>query len=271
MRGVILAGGKGTRLYPVTKAVNKHLLPVYLHPMILYPLKTLVGAGITEIMLITNEGCLPQFKAILEDGAEYGCKITYGVQENPVGGIADGFNVAKEFVGDDSVALILGDNLFLDEQPYLKNLVENGIKGAGLFLQEVEHPQRFGVATVNEEGKIVELVEKPKEPKSNLAATGLYVYDNTVFELIKTIKPSERGELEITDLNLAYLEQNNLHAAKAHGEWFDAGSFESLFIASQKVRSMTTNLLDGYQRERLAKGLKVDLSFMKMPLTVNQD
>lgn len=234
MKGVILAGGKGTRLLPCTKVTNKHLLPVYNKPMIYYPLRTLINAGVRDILIVSGKGHAGDFLELLSDGHEFGVHLSYAVQEE-AGGIAQALGLAEDFADRKKVVVILGDNIFEDNiKPYVKNF-EKQKKGAKLFLKEIPDPERFGVAEIKN-GKIVKIEEKPKNPKSNLAVTGLYMYDGKVFDIIKTLKPSQRGELEITDVNNFYVKQGTASFEILKGFWSDAGKFESLFKAAQFVR-----------------------------------
>jgi glucose-1-phosphate thymidylyltransferase len=239
MKGVILAGGNGTRLRPITLVTNKHLLPVYNKPMIYYPLQTLVDAGITEIMIVSGPEHAGHFLHLLGSGKEFGVRLSYELQDE-AGGIAQALGLAESFVDGDAVAAILGDNIYEDDlslsiQAFAKNPV-----GAHVFLKQVPDPERFGVAELQGD-KVVKIVEKPKQPTSNLAVTGLYLYDSGVFEVIRNLKPSDRGELEITDVNNAYVERGSLGSTKLAGEWTDAGTFDSLLranlLAARKVSS----------------------------------
>ncbi len=226
MKGVILAGGLGTRLYPLTHVSNKHLLPVYDKPMIFYPIQTLVNAGIKDILIVTSGPHVGHFLGVLKNGKEVGLRhLEYAYQEKPDGGIADALSLAEDFADGESVAVILGDNT---TDADISEDVKNFKDGALVFLKEVNDPQRFGVAQV-EGDKIKEIEEKPKDPKSNLAITGLYLYDANVFSYIKKTKPSGRGELEITDVNREYLKDGKLNWTKLNGFWSDAGTFDSLF------------------------------------------
>lgn len=229
MKGVILAGGDGTRLHPLTKITNKHLLPVYNKPMIYYPIKTLTGAGITEIMVISGRGHAGHFLELLGSGAEFGCRFTYEIQEKS-GGIAQALGLAEDWSDDENVAVILGDNVFQDTIPF-----DDFRSGARIFLKGVSDAQRFGVAEVKE-GKVVSIEEKPRIPKSRLAVTGLYLYDRCVFPYIRDLKPSARNELEVTDINNRYLREGNLQYKVLHGFWSDAGTFDSLLSAGTMVR-----------------------------------
>jgi len=231
IKGIILAGGRGTRLRPFTHIINKHLLPVYDKPLIYYPLLAMKDAGIKEVLLTCNKEDLPSFKKLLGDGAEFGIHISYATQEEPKG-ITDALGLAEKFAGGSKVAVMLGDNVFTDHEQIKKGIAAfANEKGARLFLKEVSDPERFGVAHV-ENSKIIAIVEKPQNPKSNLAVTGLYLYDPDVFEIVKTVKPSARGELEITDVNNHYIEKGAVQHEIVGGEWVDAGTFDSLVRAS---------------------------------------
>lgn len=229
MKGVILAGGLGTRLSPLTKITNKHLLPVYDRPMILYPLETLKKGGIEEVMIVCGKEHAGHFMNFLGSGKDYGVKLSYALQ-NGAGGIAEALGLAEDFADHEKIAVILGDNIF--EEDFSKNFssFENE-KGAKVFIKEVPDPHRFGVAEIRE-GKIIGIEEKPKEPKSNFATVGLYLYDPDIFEKIKTIIPSTRGELEITDAHNMYIQEKALAYDLVDGFWSDAGTFESLLRAT---------------------------------------
>ncbi len=231
MRGIILAGGTGSRLYPLTKVTNKHLLPVYDKPMIYYPLQTLVNAGITEIMIVSGRGHAGHFLELLGSGTEFGVNLTYEIQEK-AGGIAQALGLAEKWAADEPVAVILGDNIFQDN---VKNHVASFKEGAKIFLKEVVDAERFGVAELGK-ARVLSIEEKPKKPKSNFAVTGLYLYDANVFSIISTLKPSGRGELEITDVNNAYLKKRTMQYAILKGFWSDAGTFDSLIRASVLVQ-----------------------------------
>ena len=248
MKGIILAGGMGTRLYPSTVVTSKILLPIYDKPMVYYPLATLMSAGIKEIAIITNPLCNDDFIKLLGDGSKFGISITYIIQ-HVAKGIADSFILAEEFIGKDSVALMLGDNLFVGDK--LDKVLEESMKldkGAIVCGYPVNDPERFGVAEVSEAGHVTSIEEKPKVPKSNLAVTGLYFYDNTVVEIAKNLTPSARGELEITDVNIEYMKKDELSMVIIDTDvaWIDAGTPDSLMDASlfvQKTqKELTTNI-----------------------------
>ncbi len=230
MKGVILAGGTGSRLYPLTKITNKHLLPVYDKPMIYYPLHTLIDAGLDEIMIVSGRGHAGHFLELLGSGAEFGVHLTYEIQEE-AGGIAQALGLAEDFADDDDVAVILGDNIFQDN---VLDAVQSFESGAHVFLKEVTDANRFGVAEIAGD-RIISIEEKPAKPKSNYAVTGLYLYDNDVFNVISTLKPSGRGELEITDVNNEYIRQSAMSYSVLAGFWSDAGTFESLLRAGMMV------------------------------------
>lgn len=231
MRGIILAGGTGSRLFPLTKVTNKHLLPVYDKPMIYYPLQTLVNAGITDIMIVSGRGHAGHFLELLGSGADFGVRLTYEIQEK-AGGIAQALGLAEKWADEDAVAVILGDNIFQDD---VKNDVASFKEGAKIFLKTVPDAERFGVAEL-EGDRVLSIEEKPKQPKSNYAVTGLYLYDADVFTIIRTLKPSGRGELEITDVNNAYLKKGMMKYGILDGYWSDAGTFDSLLRASDLVQ-----------------------------------
>ena len=229
MKGVILAGGKGTRLYPLTYATNKHLLPVYDRPMVYYPIQTLMNAGITEVLIVTGDAHAGDFINVIKNGRDLGLShVEYAYQEGGSGGISDALKYAEDFADGDNIAVILGDNT---TDADISGAVSNFSEGAMLFLKEVSDPKRFGVPRFNENNQniIDEIIEKPENPPCNLAVTGLYLYDNTVFDKIRTLKPSGRGELEVTDLNNAYIKDGKLSWATLDGFWSDAGTFESLY------------------------------------------
>ena len=231
MKGIILAGGTGSRLHPLTKVTNKHLLPVYDKPMVYYPLHTLINAGIKEIMIVSGRGHAGHFLELLGSGADFGITLTYEIQEK-AGGIAQALGLAEGWADDEDVAVILGDNIFQDD---VNPEVVSFKNGAKIFLKEVTDAQRFGVAQL-EGDRVVSIEEKPRQPKSNYAVTGLYLYDAGVFPTIRTLKPSGRGELEITDVNNAYIREGHMQFAMLNGFWSDAGTFDSLLRASNLVQ-----------------------------------
>ena len=237
MKGIILAGGHGTRLRPLTFVTNKHLLPVYNKPMIYYPLETLASCGLQEVLIVSGKEHAGHFLNLLGSGKEFGLKLSYEVQEE-AGGIAQALSVAEDFAESESVAVHLGDNIFETKDQLVrgvKRFQEQG-RGAMIFVKAVSDPERFGVAEIEGE-KVVRIVEKPKKPKTNKIVTGFYIYDNSVFEIIRTLKPSARGELEITDVNNAYIDRGQMRYEEVVGEWTDAGTFETLLRASNLAAS----------------------------------
>lgn len=242
MKGIVLAGGSGTRLYPMTSVLNKHMLPIYDKPMIYYPLSVLMLAGLRDILIISTAEDTPNFKALLGNGERFGIKITYAVQPSP-DGLAQAFIIGEEFIGDDSVAMILGDNIFYGSglRERLQKAVRRAMEGkATIFGSYVTDPERFGVIEFGDDGKVISLEEKPKNPKSNYAATGLYFYDNRVVKFAKMVKPSWRNELEITDVNNMYLAEGDLEAVHlGRGfAWMDTGTPESMMDSSNFISSV---------------------------------
>ena len=246
MKGVVLAGGLGTRLYPLTKITNKHLLPVYDKPMIYYPIQCLVNAGITDILIVTGGNSAGDFLQLLGNGADFGLRrINYAYQQGE-GGIADALKLAEDFADGQPICVVLGDNIIEGNikkaaDDFRRQVGKGG--GAKIMLKEVHDPERFGVATVVD-GKVQKIVEKPKQPESNLAVIGIYMYDGGVFDVCRTLKPSARGELEITDVNNHYIQQQKMTCEVLPGWWTDAGTFESLYRAATLIRENGCNRMD---------------------------
>lgn len=242
IKGIILAGGLGTRLYPVTKSISKQIIPIYDKPMIYYPLSILMLAGITEILIISTPNDINIFKKLLKDGSQWGIKFKYKIQPKPEG-LAQAFIIGEDFIGKNPVTLILGDNIFWGHD--LIKLLKNALKrtsGATIFAYQVNDPERYGVVQINTNNKIISIEEKPSKPKSNLAVTGLYCYDNNVVKYAKSLKPSKRNELEITDLNNIYLQKNKLYVEKIPRgvAWLDTGTHKSMLEASMFVETIQT-------------------------------
>ena len=241
MKGVILAGGLGTRLFPLTKITNKHLLPVFDKPMIYYPIQCLVNAGIQDILIVTGGKCAGDFLELLGNGAEFGLKdISYTYQQGE-GGIADALRLAEHFSDGEKIVAVLGDNIIESNIRKAVDDFRDQASGAKILLKQVHDPERFGVATVDGQGRVSKIVEKPEQPESDLAVIGIYMYDATVFEFINGLTPSERGELEITDVNNRYIEAGTMTSETLDGWWTDAGTFESLHRASGLIREGGAN------------------------------
>jgi glucose-1-phosphate thymidylyltransferase len=237
MKGIILAGGRGTRLNPLTKITSKQLLPVYNKPMVFFPLETLLKSGIKEILIIVSNDRPGDFMRLLGSGKEFGAKFTYEIQDEPKG-LPEAFIIGEDFIGNDNTTLILGDNIF--EEDFSEEII-NFKKGGKIFVKEVPDPERFGVVEVDENNKAISIEEKPKNPKSNLAITGLYIYDNRVSEFAKNVKPLFRDETDITEIHKQYMNLNELEVKKVKGEWIDAGTFESLYKANSFIRQKELN------------------------------
>ncbi len=240
MKGIILAGGKGTRLYPLTKVTNKHLLPVGKEPMIFHPIRQLVSAGISQILIVTSTDHMGDIVKVLGSGKEFGCEFTFKVQEEPKG-IAHALSLAEDFAGVDKIVVFLGDNVFeCSISPYVKNF-EKQEKGARVLLKKVNDPERFGIAAMDEK-HILEIEEKPQSPKTDYAVVGVYMYNSKVFEIIRTIKPSDRGEYEITSVNNVYIKDLELKYDVVKGRWVDSGTFESYFEANELLYQLNNKI-----------------------------
>lgn len=265
MKGIILAGGSGTRLYPLTMVTSKQLLPIYDKPMIYYPLSVLMSAGIREILIISTPDDTPRFEALLGDGHQFGISLSYAVQPSP-DGLAQAFIIGEEFIGDDHVAMILGDNIFAGHGLKKRLLrAANKQEGATVFGYYVDDPERFGIVEFDADGRAISIEEKPEKPKSNYCVTGLYFYDNKVVEYAKSLKPSARGELEITDLNRIYLEQGKLDV-ELLGQgftWLDTGTHESLVDATNFVRTV-----EGHQHRKI--GCLEEIAYLNHWITKDQ-
>ncbi|PCH69921.1 MAG: glucose-1-phosphate thymidylyltransferase [Bacteroidetes bacterium] len=264
MKGIILAGGSGTRLYPLTIAVSKQLMPVYDKPMIYYPLSVLMMAGIRDILIISTPSDFPNFQKLLGDGKKYGCSFQYAEQPEPKG-LAQAFVIGEEFIGNDKVALILGDNIFYGAGFHKMLMQNNDPDGGVIFAYHVANPEDYGVVEFDENNKVVSIEEKPKEPKSSYAIPGLYFYDNEVLEIAKNLEPSERGEYEITDINKKYLEMDKLKVGiiSRGTAWLDTGAFDSLIQAAQYVQAIE-------KRQNLKIGCIEEISYIKGYISKDQ-
>ncbi|MFA6467205.1 MAG: sugar phosphate nucleotidyltransferase [Patescibacteria group bacterium] len=237
MKGIILAGGAGSRLQPLTKVTSKQLLPVYDKPMIYYPLETLIEGGIKDILIISDPSNIGNFVRLLGSGKDFGVKISYEVQDKPEG-IAQAFIIGENFISDDNVTLILGDNLFVGDGEFLDQAIKSFSSGGRVFAKQVPDPNRFGVVEFDKQGKVVSIEEKPDQPKSNFAVTGLYIYDNSVIDKAKNLKPSARGEVEVTDINNLYLKEGTLDVKTYEHYWLDTGTFDTLLEAGNTIAKL---------------------------------
>lgn len=262
MKGVILAGGLGTRLYPLTKVTNKHLLPVYDKPMIHYPISTLVSAGIRDILIVVSGPHSGHFLPILKNGEDYDCKISFAYQQKADGDIADALSLAKAFVGDENVCVILGDNTTdadIGQEVDDFEQWDESIPKCQLFIKRVEDPRGFGVITLNEHNEIEKIVEKPQLPETDLAVTGVYLYDKHVFEFCEQCQPSKRGQLEITDVNNMYLEHGDVDWVELNGFWQDAGTFDNLFKSNEywRTKKVRNDALEKAMKNSTVKALRI--------------
>jgi len=264
MKGIILAGGSGTRLHPLTLAVSKQLMPIYDKPMIYYPLSTLMLAGIKDILIISTPHDLPLFERLLGDGSTLGCNFQYAIQEIP-NGLAQAFVIGKEFIGNDKVALVLGDNIFYGTGMHRALLDASKRDGGTVFAYHVNDPERYGVVEFDENNRAISIEEKPKNPKSNFAVSGIYFFDNEVIKIAENLKPSTRGEYEVTDINKAYLQQGNLHVSILNRgtAWLDTGTFQSLMQAQQFVQVIE-------ERQGLKIGCIEEIAYKKGFISSNQ-
>ena len=256
-KGIVLAGGHGTRLYPITLGISKQLIPIYDKPMVYYPISVLMLSNIREILVISTPIDMPYYKRLLGDGSSFGISIEYAIQDNPKG-LAEAFIIGEDFIGDDNVSLVLGDNIFYGQHfSELLNKASSQVSGASVFAYHVSNPSDFGIVEFDKHGKVMSIIEKPKEPKSNYALTGLYFYDNQVIDIAKSIKPSDRGEIEITSVNNHYLQMNNLsvHTLGRGFAWLDTGTHDSLLEAGHFVQTLE-------QRQGLKVGCLEEIGYL---------